>query len=109
MGDHITHFKSSCCNDHHTNVDGGLRKQRVPTQESEICCLKLVIEAVVGNGKFSAQVLESSKNDDLNNFPGMALDEKRLPKGSKTIKLSWFAITFGSRAGKYPCPPRLLF
>lgn len=54
-------------------------------------------------GKFLAQILESSKNDDLNNFPGMSLDDGRLPKGSKSIKLSWFAITFGSRAGKYPC------
>lgn len=103
MGDHITYRNPSCCNDYHTHVGIESPKQKVPTQESEICCLKLVIETVVDGGKFLAQILESSKNDDLNNFPGMSLDDNRLPKGSKSIKLSWFAITFGSRAGKYPC------
>ncbi|KAL0634711.1 hypothetical protein Q9L58_006376 [Maublancomyces gigas] len=100
LGDHITQSNSSCCNYYHTHAGYDLPKQKVPTQESEICCPRLVIETVADGGKFTAQVLESPKNDDLNNFPGMTLDNKRLPKGSKTIKLSWFAITFGSKAGK---------
>lgn len=99
MGDHITYRNPSCCNDH-THVGIGSPRQKVPSQESEICCLKLVIETVVGGGKFPARVLESSKYDDLN-FPGMSLADERLPKGSKTIKLSWFAIKFGTRTGKY--------
>lgn len=108
MSDNITHRNSSCCNFYHTHAGYGSPKQKVPTRESEICCLRLVIETVVDGKKFTAQILES-KNDDLNNFPGMALDGRRLPKGSKTIKLSWFAITFGSTAGKYHCPPRSPF
>lgn len=108
MGDHITQFNSSCCNYYHTHAGYDLPKQKVPTQENEICCPRLVIETVADGGKFTAQVLESSKNDDLNNFPGMTLDDKRLPKGSKTIKLSWFAITFGSKAGRC-CYPHFPF
>lgn len=77
----------------------------MPADESEICCQKLVIETVVHGGKFYAQVLETNKNDDL---PSMRLDEKRLPEGSKTIKLSWFAITFESKARTYTFVPRLL-
>lgn len=107
MGDHITYRNPSCCNDYHTHVGIGSPRQKVPSQESEICCSKLVIETVVGGGKFPARVLES-KNDDPNNFPGMLLANSRLPKGSKTIKLSWFAITFWTKTGKYLCP-RFLF
>lgn len=98
VGDHLTYCNTSCCGAYLTS--NGLPKKSVPTQENEICCLKLVIETAVHGGKFPAQVLEAPKNDDLNNFLGMRLDEKRLPEGSKAIRLSWFAITFASNAGR---------
>lgn len=98
MGDHIGFANTSCCNNYHFYTKKGKPRQEAPAQEKDLCCPRLVIEAVKDRKTFPAQVLELTSSDD--HF-GMALDEKRLPEGSREVELSWLAVSFESKAGSF--------